>query len=152
MQTVYKYELDEIVSLPLRANIIRVDYDYNLKPCLWAIVDTDRPHEDRYFEMFATGQAMRRLDSDHFRTYVGTIHDVNDCMWHVFEVKAKRSDAGVHTYIDTEISNVIVQLVKSICRYKDIPAIYRIDANEGCDVCQVYAAMWGEGAPKNKKR
>lgn len=98
MQTVYKYELDEIVSLPLRANIIRVDYDYNLKPCLWAIVDTDRPHEDRYFEMFATGQAMRRLDSDHFRTYVGTVHDVNDCMWHVFEVKAKRSDAGVHTY------------------------------------------------------
>ena len=98
MQTIYKYELDETIELPVLAKIIRVDYDFNLQLCLWAIVDTDKPQEARHFEMFATGQAIKPLDSDHFRTYIGTIHDPQDMMWHVFEVKAKKEGVGAYSY------------------------------------------------------
>lgn len=52
MQTIYKYELNETIELPVLAKIIRVDYDFNLQPCLWAIVDTDKLKEARYFESY----------------------------------------------------------------------------------------------------
>lgn len=103
MQTIYKYELNETIELPVLAKIIRVDYNFNLQPCLWAIVDIDKLKEARYFEIFATGQAIKPLDSDHFRTYIDTIHDPQDMMWHVFEVKAKREDAGAYSYDNNKV-------------------------------------------------
>lgn len=85
MKSIYKYPLDGIhvtkVKMPTGANVVKFDNQNGLY-CLWAIVDTDKPMEERYFTIVGTGW---ELDGD--ECYVGSIQQ-GAFVWHCLEVKA----------------------------------------------------------------
>jgi len=58
MNTIYKYQLRvadiQSIRIPKGANILTVQTQ-NGTPCLWALVDTDQPFEQRSFYIVGTG-------------------------------------------------------------------------------------------------
>lgn len=83
MITIWKYELettsDQRIKMPEDAKILTVQVQ-NGKPCLWAIVDTERKPEVRVIEIYGTGHPVSLRQ----RVYIGT-YQIPDLVFHVFE-------------------------------------------------------------------
>lgn len=81
MKTIYKYTVvgRNKIEMPIGATILSVNMqgkDY----CMWALVDTERSTESRYFEVVGTGWEL-----DDNMSYIGTFF-ADDFVWHIMEV------------------------------------------------------------------
>lgn len=85
MLTVYKYALARVtrqtIALPKRARILCAEFQGN-ELFLWAQVDTNEPHRERYIHIYGTGHDMKDEDL----LYINTVHlqDIG-MVYHVFE-------------------------------------------------------------------
>lgn len=91
-QTVYKYPLiiddEQIVSLPVGAQILTVQMQG--RPCLWALVDPDLPHEDRRILMRGTGH-----DAQGVGRYIATFQMRGGALvFHVFAAPREFKEAA----------------------------------------------------------
>ena len=90
MKTIWKYELDfaAIIKLqvPKNAKILTVQIDDKINtPCVWIMVDTENEIEERWFELFGSGQEIK-WDIGVDRKYIGTYQYGNGAfVGHVFE-------------------------------------------------------------------
>lgn len=90
MQTIYKYPLPLAsenpfsIKMPEGAKILSLQPQGN-SPVIWALVDTDRPLVDRYFNVYLTGREIKgESPIPHF--YVGTVQlDHQTYVIHLFE-------------------------------------------------------------------
>lgn len=89
MKRIYKYELSsnspQLIELPEGAQVLTAQGQHGRSVCLWALVDPERPTEKRYFEVFATGEAIP-TDASVKRNYIGTAQlEGGRLIFHVFE-------------------------------------------------------------------
>lgn len=72
MKTIYKYPIkvddDQTIRMPQGAELLSVQCQAS-QPCVWAMVDTDKPMALRGFGLVGTGHPCERL---HAGKYVGT--------------------------------------------------------------------------------
>lgn len=84
MKTIYKYTLDEPVNMPWGSTVVQVGIQDGLY-CVWAMVDTDAPLEERRFFVVGTGHEL------HYNmVHVGTVFE-NPYVWHIMELKYESS-------------------------------------------------------------
>lgn len=86
MTTIWKYEMNygfTVIDMPDGAEIVSVQMKGNT-PCIWAIVDPDKPKISRSFEMFSTGHQI--LNYPESMVYIGTCQ-LFDYAFHIFEQK-----------------------------------------------------------------
>ena len=83
MKTIYKYPLNNYVSIPEDAEILTVGIQGG-SFVLWALVDTTKPFITRRFEIFGTGWG---LPDDILKKtkYIDTVFE-DTLVWHIFEV------------------------------------------------------------------
>ena len=86
MKTIYKYEIELVdnqsIEMPKGAEVLSVQVQNN-KPCLWAIVETERPTERKLFKIAGTGNP---FDTNlHRYKCIGTFQ-LNLFVWHLFEL------------------------------------------------------------------
>jgi hypothetical protein len=90
MKTIYKYALPDGVGhytwgfgipMPEGADIIAVQYQPGSGPCLWAIVDKDKPVVTRRFGIIGTGWEIP--EGEVLIKYLGTWQS-NGFVWHLF--------------------------------------------------------------------
>lgn len=84
-RTIHKFELtaesEFTVEMPRGAKVLSVGVQREVV-CLWVLVDTDNPKDERTFLIWGTGHS---IDSD-TGTYIGTvILQDGAIVWHVFE-------------------------------------------------------------------
>jgi hypothetical protein len=81
-KTAFDFDSDEVtVMLPVGAKVLAVHEQHGL-PCVWFLVDTDAPKQDRTFWFVGTGQEIPEGASE----YVGTVLlDGGRFVLHVFE-------------------------------------------------------------------
>ena len=94
MKTIYKYSTlpngkfreSFTLNMPKGAEILTVQIDQkNNVPSIWAMVDTEMPLEERYFELFGTGHEIP-VDIGVERKYVGTYqYQRGEFVGHIFE-------------------------------------------------------------------
>lgn len=89
MRQIYKYELSpnspQSIELPEGAEILTAQGQHGRSVCLWALVDTERPTEKRYLEVFATGEPVH-VDMGVERRYIGTAQlEGGSLIFHIFE-------------------------------------------------------------------
>lgn len=89
MKRIYKYELTPVspqtIWLPEGAEILTAQGQHGRNVCLWALVDPERPDEQRSFEVFATGEPVN-VDMGVERRYLGTAQlESGRLVFHVFE-------------------------------------------------------------------
>lgn len=87
MKTVWKYEfsIKDVFTLqiPKDAEILLID-SQNETGCLWILVDSDKPLENRVFCLYGTGHPIT-LDRQAL-SFIGSFQQRNGALvWHVFE-------------------------------------------------------------------
>lgn len=84
MKTIYKYELEgrhvTMLKMPKGANVVSFDMQ-NGKYCIWAIVNTEAPMEERFFSVVGTGWEIEDNEC-----YIGMVQD-GAFVWHCLEVQ-----------------------------------------------------------------
>ena len=80
MKTIYKYNLSQPVHMPWGSTVVKVGIQ-NGQCCIWALVDTNAPVEERRFVVVGTGSEI-----DDNMVYVGTMFE-EPFVWHVVELK-----------------------------------------------------------------
>lgn len=83
---IWKYTLGETeqFKMPKGAEILTAQTQGELI-CIWALVDPLSEKEDRYFEVFGTGENIP-YDMGIERKHIGTVQFANGLLiWHVFE-------------------------------------------------------------------
>jgi len=87
MTTIHKYTLDPnklAVEMPIGANVLTVQ-NQNENVCIWALVDTKKETETRYFEIFGTGHNIP-VDMGIERKYINTFQlQGGTIVFHLFE-------------------------------------------------------------------
>jgi hypothetical protein len=90
MKTIWKFETpfeaNFAIQMPKSAEILCVQQDQKtFSPCIWAMVDTQNESEERFFELFGTGNPMH-VDMGVDRTYLGTYqYQKGEFVGHLFE-------------------------------------------------------------------
>lgn len=86
-KTIWKFELEVIdrqsIHMPIGAEILTIQIQKE-KPCLWALVDSDKNTEKRFIEIFGTGNPIdNNVES---RKYISTfqLHG-GELVFHAFE-------------------------------------------------------------------
>ena len=87
MKTIWKFEiplsLSFTIKMPIDAKILCIDVDQkNGCPCIWALVDSENKEEERFFELFGTGNKINEDIVD--MNYIGTYQNT-PFVWHIFE-------------------------------------------------------------------
>lgn len=86
MKTIWKYQLDvtdeQLVPMKQGSQILAVQVQVGI-PCIWALVDTSKPSEDRMFCIYGTGHPIE----DEPGQFIGTfqLHG-GSLSFHLFEV------------------------------------------------------------------
>lgn len=84
-KTIHKYQIEKFgitnVPMPEGAEILTAKMQ-SKKLCIWAIVDTDKPLQDRKLFCYGTGHPIP--DSVTKQCHIGTVID-DGYVWHVFE-------------------------------------------------------------------
>lgn len=88
MKTVWKYPLSHFgahaIEMPDDAKILCVQTQQGA-PCLWALVDSDRPRMLRHLGVYGTGHSL----PDDLGRYIGTFQTTGafgePLTWHVFD-------------------------------------------------------------------
>ncbi len=89
-QTILKYktpfEGKFSIKMPTNSEILSVQQDKKtMCPCIWVLVYPDNPKEERFFELFGTGQTIHN-DMGIVRKYIGTYQYQNgEFVGHIFE-------------------------------------------------------------------
>jgi len=88
MKTIWKFETpfeDKFkLEIPKGAEILCVQQDQKtFKPCILALVDTEKETEERFFELFGTGNPVH-VDMGVDRKYLGT-YQKGEFVGHLFE-------------------------------------------------------------------
>lgn len=88
MRTIHKYPVpmqDEFaVKMPAGAEVLTVQAQHN-DPCVWALVDTRRPYQERLFALCGTGYPAPEDTGWHPPwLYVGTFQLDNGFVGHLF--------------------------------------------------------------------
>ena len=84
MRTIYKYELEvtdyQDIPMPLCAQILTIQVQHD-KPCIWALVNTERPIQKQRIFICGTGHPY----DENFDRYLGTfqLHS-GSLVFHVF--------------------------------------------------------------------
>ena len=92
--TIYKYPFavnDEVtILMPDGAKILHVDCQAGL-PCVWAMVDPNKPEVPQHFYIFGTGHLIPELfgHDNHVATF-----QQGPFVWHMFGIYAKPPLAG----------------------------------------------------------
>lgn len=85
MRTIWKYELDrtdeQVVRVPMVAEFLHVGCQDGVHPVVWALIDTDRPLEDRLLYIAGTGNPVPEPWEGR---YVGSAI-CGPFVWHVFD-------------------------------------------------------------------
>lgn len=86
MKTIYKFTLDlvdsQTIQMPEGASVLSLQLQYG-QPCLWALVDTDKPLTPRRFITRGTGHPV----PSEWVSYAGTYQlQGGDLVFHVLEV------------------------------------------------------------------
>jgi hypothetical protein len=79
-KVIYKYEVDTIVTMPDKAEILTVQLQ-NGRPWIWALVDISEQLVERNFNIVGTGWELEEFNSK----YIATFQD-GSYVWHVFEI------------------------------------------------------------------
>ena len=92
MNTIYKYimpmtnhigpgRVDSVISMPKHAAILCVQEQQEV-PCIWALVNTTMPMEERHFTVYGTGKELPSYPGK----YIGTVQlNCQSTVLHVFE-------------------------------------------------------------------
>jgi len=88
MKAIWKFPIlvvdNQQIAMPEGAEILCVQM-HRGEPCLWAMVNPDRPKEQRAVEVFGTGNPIKS-DMGTSRKYIGTFQMLaGDLVFHVFE-------------------------------------------------------------------
>jgi hypothetical protein len=93
MKTVWKYSLHMTnnkmlceLAMPRGARILHTE-TWDQFICMWALVETDAPFENRFFRVFSTGEEIKTEAENSPAIYVGSASKF-DYILHVFEVLA----------------------------------------------------------------
>ena len=85
MNTIYKYEIGimdyQTIKIPCDSKILAFQ-QMNDKYFIWVLVDANKPLENRKFIVYGTGYIIKNLEK---LNYIGTAHDENFYVWHLFE-------------------------------------------------------------------
>lgn len=83
MRTIYKYPIkitdEQEIPMPADAEVLHVGLDPQGTPCLWAMVETDKPVEPVSVLVFGTGGPVAFESLRHVGSFVQI-----SCVWHVF--------------------------------------------------------------------
>lgn len=87
-KVIWKFELNEKgnqqIKLPLDYEILALQTQQG-KPCLWVLVDPNKPKETEIFEIYGTGHPIH-YDMGIDREYVGTWQEQGGLLvWHLFK-------------------------------------------------------------------
>ncbi len=87
MKQIFKYPIPISGSFPLDlpegAEILCVQVQNGVGPCIWALVDSDNASEVRDFSVVGTG----RSTNVSIAGYIGTFQELNgQLIWHLFEI------------------------------------------------------------------
>ena len=84
MKEIRKWKLEPsvtVISMPIKAEILCVQSQFDA-PCIWAVVDTNKPYEDRIFKVHGTGWKVPEDPGE----YIGTFQlEGGALVFHVFE-------------------------------------------------------------------
>jgi len=88
MKTIYKYPLENTsgkyaISMPSEAEILYINAQRNV-PCIWAMVDTEKPIETRQFRLYGTGHPVEENDLFHHGSF---FMQEGRFVFHLFEVQ-----------------------------------------------------------------
>ncbi|NRS90859.1 hypothetical protein HNQ02_003806 [Flavobacterium sp. 7E] len=89
-QTIWKFEtpFEEkfTLQIPTESKILSVQQDQKtMRPCIWILVYPDNPKEERFFELFGTGNPIHN-DMGVMREYIGTYqYQKGEFVGHIFE-------------------------------------------------------------------
>jgi hypothetical protein len=74
------------IQMPKGSQILSVQIDQKTShPTIWAMVDPEKPEEERFFELFGTGQDIYE-DMGIERVYIGTYqYQKGEFVGHIFE-------------------------------------------------------------------
>ena len=86
-KVIWKFELDhkgnQEIELPIDYEILTIQVQ-NETPCLWVLVDPNKPKEKEIFEIYGTGHEIH-YDMGIDRKYVGTFQENKGMyVWHLF--------------------------------------------------------------------
>lgn len=89
-QTIHKYPFkvtDKVsISMPADAEVLCVQVQPDTGPCIWALVDREKPQCMKNFRVFGTGQP---VEKEATRFYVGTFQLLEGTLvFHLFEEAA----------------------------------------------------------------
>jgi hypothetical protein len=79
-KVIYKYEVDTIVVMPDKAEILTVQLQ-NGSPWIWALVDTSEELVERNFNIVGTGWELEEFNHKYITTFQNGSY-----VWHVFEI------------------------------------------------------------------
>ncbi len=87
MKVIYKYHAnilgDTLIEIPKDAEILHFG-NQNEKPCIWLLIDCDKPVEKRTFRILGTGAPIKTTDK---LRHIGTeLFNCGVYVWHLFEV------------------------------------------------------------------
>lgn len=86
MKVIYKYPLSDwsaTIEMPQGAQVLTAQLQGD-KTFIWALVDTDKPKEERTFATIGTGHDAGKYNGE--LIYINTIFQ-SGFVWHIFEVK-----------------------------------------------------------------
>lgn len=86
-KVIWKFELDhkgnQEIELPIDYEILTIQVQ-NETPCLWVLVDPNKPKEKEIFEIYGTGHEIH-YDMGIDRKYIGTFQENKGMyVWHLF--------------------------------------------------------------------
>lgn len=86
--TIWKFSLEitdaQRIDMPEGAEILTAQFQGEIL-CLWALVDADKPKQERVIEVFGTGNPIW-VDMGVSRKFIATAQMPNmPLVWHVFE-------------------------------------------------------------------
>lgn len=95
MKTIWKFPLTlnaiQVIDMPHEAVILSIQ-EQNGLPTIWAEVNTQNSHVDRYFRMVGTGKFDDKMQQDMGRKYIGTVQISErglPLVLHIFEVASQ---------------------------------------------------------------
>jgi hypothetical protein len=92
MLTIHKFAFDAsdyvTIQMPRGAVILHVECQCGV-PCIWALVDTDKPSVDERFRVFGTGHMIEGVGNHAASSHVASFRQ-GPFVWHLF--RARESD------------------------------------------------------------
>lgn len=94
MKTIYKYPVNHIedscIVMPKGAKILSF-HSQNDVPCIWALVDPEKPPEERNFYLIGTGHVIE-VDPAKLRFIDTALFSEGEFVHHLFEITGAKAE------------------------------------------------------------